>query len=198
MRHFSRVSLVLIFFLGLAIYHNCSKVQFSEAPINSEAPVINDAGLTGELPDYVFAKELICGGARFQGKYLHVSPNECTMPHTNDQSCDRWGCALMVNGNGDADCPSNTEKHVMEQDNRYFLCLRKVITDGPVASICGGTRMSGKGVNGEDCTNPPTNDNSCNRWGCAIRIDAEGTGACPSGTQTVRISDERTYMFCLQ
>ncbi len=195
MRQYLRVSLVLIFFMVLGIYHNCSKVQFSE-----KIDLDSIDGRTGELPDYAFAHELICGGARVQGKYHHVSPNECTIPETSDQSCDRWGCAIVVNDNGDSDCPSETDRVPINQGStQYFLCLRKVITDGPVSSVCGGARSSGKLEKSPvECTNPHTTDNSCNRWGCAIRLNRAGTSSCPEGTQIVRISDAPTYILCLE
>ncbi len=162
-------------------------------------PIVNVPEIPGQDDTVIYSKELMCGGARIQGKYLVAGGvDECTMPHTNDQSCDRWGCAVTVNAQGDADCPAGTIKRVMTQEPLYILCYRKVITDGPVASVCGGTRVIGKTSSPDECSEYPTNDMSCNRWGCAQMKDpSSGESFCPLDTQTVRISDNWTTVLCL-
>ncbi|MEQ1875461.1 MAG: hypothetical protein ABL958_02365 [Bdellovibrionia bacterium] len=183
----------------LLIFQNCSQPSFSEKPATS-----TDTNTPGEPEPDVriiegpYEKTLICGGGRQLGKYTVIG-NGCTMPATTDESCDRWGCAVMVNSQGDSDCPSGTDKVITDRTPVYFLCLRRVITDGPVAEVCGGTRIVGKYELAGECTDPVTSDQSCNRWGCAEMYDSStGDSRCPADSTRARISDDLTYIICIR
>jgi len=76
---------------------------------------------------------------------------------------------------------------------------------GGLGEICGGARRLGK-LHGEihdrdvaeeksTCSSPATEDNSCNRWGCAI-TDKSGTSSCPKYTREVRVSENPVYFAC--
>ncbi|HEX4925933.1 MAG TPA: hypothetical protein VFV50_17705 [Bdellovibrionales bacterium] len=148
-------------------------------------------------------KDDICGGGRSRGKYFDVGgSNECTMPATNDATCDRWGCAVQVSPFGDLDCPAGTVKRITSTEPaEYFVCVKRIDSNLPAPELCGGARLPGKSqddFSNESCTDPVTNDLACNRWGCAVMIDEHGTSGCPSGTQTARLSDNPTYFLCFR
>lgn len=175
-------------------YQNCSgqKVHFSEAA--SEGYVDSNGTL--------YKKELICGGARALGKHFvpPATSDACTLPVTADNSCDRWGCAEIINASGDAGCPAGTETvYTGSPDLQYFLCVRKVPKVDDSVQVCGGTRRVGKWQTPETCTRPVTTDNSCNRWGCAIVVDpTTGNSFCPADKVVARISDAPTSVLCLE
>jgi hypothetical protein len=177
--------------LGLTLFQSCAPANhtFEEAPKRNISP---DTPIS-ELSD------LICGGGRSMGKHVSIGGNECSMPASTDQSCDRWGCAVVVNEQGDSDCPAGTVKRITDTTPvEYFICIQEVTPANKPYSVCGGTRMPGKYANPEECTDPVTNDNTCNRFGCAIQYNSQGDSTCPSGATMVRISDNLTSVLCLR
>ncbi len=162
-----------------------------------------------DLPDgtkIMDVKDMICGGARFHGKYLDVSPNQCTIPVSNDRTCDRWGCAIQINANGDTGCPEGTQKKITDTTpTEYFICVKKVGVNIPTPKLCGWTRTAGKWYDPSECNDPVTNDNTCNffniRPGCVVQKENPdptrlGDADCAPGKLRRRISDSKTSLFC--
>lgn len=146
-------------------------------------------------------KDLICGGGRSMGKHLAIGGNSCSMPSTSDETCDRWGCSIIKNSQGDLDCPAGTVKRITDTTPvEYFICILPEGSATRGFKVCGGTRLVGKGYGAaEECTSPATSDNSCNRFGCAEMQDSiTGNSGCPSGKQAARISDDLTSFLCLE
>lgn len=145
-------------------------------------------------------KDLICGGGRSDGKWHDIGGNSCTMPSSTDQTCDRWGCAIVKNGQGDLDCPAGTTKRITDTTPvEYFVCI--LPENSPIKSyrVCGGTRIVGKPTGlPEECVDPVTSDNSCNRFGCAVLNNpTSGESGCPGNTTVARVSDNPTSILCL-
>ncbi|MEQ1875460.1 MAG: hypothetical protein ABL958_02360 [Bdellovibrionia bacterium] len=189
---------LVIAICAILIYQNCSETNFALAPKN------NSSGGNPDDPVRVIQGPidytLVCGSSREQGKHLRFENNGCTMPATTDESCDRWGCTVMTNTQGDADCEPGTDKVYTDTEPVYFLCLRRVRSETPVEEVCGGARIVGKLVDYgfADCTSPVTADNTCNLWGCAVKLNDAGDANCPANTRTVRTHDGPTSILCLQ
>ncbi len=169
----------------------------SQPPPN--LPVTNDPDLPSNTPISA-VKDNICGGGRTDGKWHDISADSkdaCTMPRTNDRTCDRWGCAVARNNDGDLHCPQGTRRLVTGTNPvEYFVCVKNVGTNVATPDVCGGTRKVGKYEDPQECTDFRTNDQSCNRWGCAVMVNSQGDSACRPGTFTARISDNWTNFLC--
>jgi hypothetical protein len=64
----------------------------------------------------------VAGGTRMVGKY--ESPEECTAPASSDQSCNRFGNAIVTNSStGDSGCPSGSTVARISDNWTSILCL---------------------------------------------------------------------------